>query len=559
MELELHSLKIVIALTIGFSIAGILGFITHKLRLSPILGYLLAGYLIGPFSPGFITDMELSEQLAEIGVVLMMFGVGMHFKLEDLIKVKNIAITGGLGQTLIASVVGTLLIYMIGFPLEIGLIIGLAISVASTVVLVRVLSDNNLLDTTEGHVAVGWLIVEDIFTVAILILLPIYAEAITGMGFSLISLGSAIGIIIFKFTFLILIMFTVGKKIVSYVLFNIARTRSHELLTLGVLALTFAIATGSTLVFGTSIALGAFIAGMVIGQTDIKHQAAANSLPIRDAFVVLFFLSVGMLFNPMAIWNHLPLFLCVLGVILFVKPIAAFLIVTILRYPFKTALTVALALAQIGEFSFILAEEAMKLKILPEEAYDIIVACALISISINPLVFRTVGKIHMLDPGKPHIHNDILEDRPVTSAYQASVIGYGPIGLAVTEALEKMGFECLIIERNIDTVTKLQEQGKVAIFGDFTQPNIMEIAEIESTNLLIITVPEIETAQNIIQVVRQYNPSLPIIARATFASDKILLESLKVECVCSEEETAHGFNELIKKIVKNCFPEKILI
>lgn len=553
MDFDLNSLKIVLALTIGFSLASILGFLTHKLHLSSILGYLLAGYLIGPYSPGYVTDMELSEQLAEIGVVLMLFGVGMHFKWQDLMKVKNIAIVGGIGQTFVASLTGALLIYLIGFSIETGLIIGIAISVASTVVLVRILSDNNLLDTSEGHVAVGWLVVEDIFTVAVLILLPTYAQSISGVSNSLFAIISAVAMILFKFSLLILLMFTLGTKTVAFVLHHVARTRSHELLTLSVLALTFTIATGSAIIFGTSIALGAFIAGMVIGQSDVKHQASANLHPIRDAFVVLFFLSVGMLFNPSAIWEHFFLFLCVLGVILIIKPLAAFLIVILMRHPLKTAITVALALAQIGEFSFILSEEAMKLDIMPEEGYDIIVACSLISISINPLLFRTLGKYHFLGFGNNEVPNNIPKDFVLPTAFQATIVGYGPAGLEATKSLEKHGFECVIIDRNIDTITQLQLEGKKAIFGDFTHPNIMEISEIESADFLIITTPEIQTTKHIIEIARQYNPFLPILVRVNFSSEKAFLDDLVVDYICSEDETTKKFYDKVESIIKEKF------
>lgn len=403
MELELSSFSIVIALTIGFTLASILGLVAHWLKLSPIVGYLLAGYVVGPYFPGYVIDVKLSEELAEIGVVLMLFGVGMHFNLKDMLRVKNIAIIGGVGQTFIATAGGALLVQLAGFPLSVGITTGLAISVASTVVLVRVLEDNRLLDTTQGHVAVGWLIVEDIFTVVILILLPIYAQAINGMAFSLQTIAYDLTIVALKISLLFILMFTIGKKAVSYFLTKIVKTHSQELFTVAILALTLLIATGASFFFGVSIALGAFIAGMVIGETALKHRVTANSLPLRDAFSVLFFISVGTLFNPVTIIQHWPLFLCVLTVILLVKPLAAFSIVKILGKPTAMAATVAVSLAQIGEFSFILAEEAWALKIMPDDALDMIVAAALISIALNPLLFKTLLKyIGSHKPHKPH-------------------------------------------------------------------------------------------------------------------------------------------------------------
>lgn len=380
------------ALTIVFVLGSVLGYATQRLRLSPILGYLLAGFIVGPYSPGIFIDVDLSEQLAEIGVVLMMFGVGMHFKWQDLNEVKYVAIFGAIGQTVIASAVGTLFVYLTGFPFFAGLIVGLSVSVASTVVLVRVLGDNNLLHTPQGHLAVGWLIVEDIITVAMLILLPFFAEMINGEGYSWETIFFEVLSIALKFGALFLLMLTLGRWIVNIILHKVDCLQSQELFTLTVLAVIFAIAMGSALIFGTSIALGAFIAGMIIGQTALKQQASLNALPIRDAFVVLFFLSVGMIFNPMAIINYPQLFIAVLITVLLVKPISAYLIAVVARQSTLTAVTVALALAQIGEFSFILSEEASKLHILPDEGYDIIVAVALISIAVNPFFFRVFTK-----------------------------------------------------------------------------------------------------------------------------------------------------------------------
>lgn len=387
-DLHAYNLKIVLILTVGFGLASLLGYFSYRLKLSPILGYLVTGYIIGPYSPGFVADLQISEQLAEIGVILMMFGVGLHFQVKDLIEVKHIAIPGAVIQTLASTLAATLLIHLMGWSLETGVIIGLAVGVASTVVLVRILSDFNLLDTTQGHIAIGWLVVEDILTVLVLVLLPTIADDLKESHFSFGAIIISIFFVFFKFILLILIMFTIGRKIVTYILSTITKINSHELFTVTIIALIFGIATGSAFLFGTSIALGAFIAGMVIGQTDSRQQAFVNSLPMQDTFIVVFFLTVGMLFNPVAIQEHFLLFIGVLSIILIIKPLTAFLIVFLLRYPFKTAMIIAISLAQIGEFSFILAESAMNLEILPDEGYDVIVACALISISLNPLLFR---------------------------------------------------------------------------------------------------------------------------------------------------------------------------
>lgn len=382
------NLKIVFILTVGFTIASILGYFSHRIKFSPILGYLLAGYFIGPYSPGLVADITLAEQLAEIGVILMMFGVGLHFKWKDLINVKNIALPGAIGQIIITSLIVILFVLQIGWTLQAGMIFGLAIGVTSTVVLIRVLSESNLINTLEGHISVGWLIVEDIITVLAILLVPSLARSLNGEAFSptefLISTISTL----LKFTLLTVLMFTFGQKLIKYLLSKVVKTNSAELFILSVLTIIFLIAMGATLLFGISIALGAFLSGMVIGQTRVRHHVADKMIPLKDIFMVIFFLSIGMLFNPRAIAEEPLLFCSMLAIVLLIKPLVAFLIVWALRYPFRIAFTIAVALAQIGEFSFILAEAGTRLSILPESGYDIIVGCALVSISLNPLFFK---------------------------------------------------------------------------------------------------------------------------------------------------------------------------
>lgn len=386
------NLKIVLILTVGFFFASIFGSLSHRAKLSPILGYLIAGYLIGPYSPGFVADKEIAEGLAEIGVILMMFSVGMQFKLSDLLKTKKIAIPGAIAQTCIAAALGAALMIGLGWPLQAAIVFGFAIGVASTIVLVRVLSDNGLLQTSQGHVAVGWLIVEDILTIAALLLIPTLAISMDGGEFPLTNLSLSFGLILLEFILLALFLFTLGKKAIGYILGKVYDTKSHELFTLTVLTIAFVIATGSTLLLGTSIALGAFIAGIVVGQTKIRKEVTLHSTPLKDAFVVIFFLSVGMLFNPVTISTHFYLFLNVLAIILLAKPLIAFTLTMVLKYPLKTAITVAIGLSQIGEFSFILAQQAVLFNIFPSIGYDILVACALISISLNPILFTAFKK-----------------------------------------------------------------------------------------------------------------------------------------------------------------------
>jgi CPA2 family monovalent cation:H+ antiporter-2 len=549
-----YNLKIVLILTIGFSLASIFGYISQRIKLSPILGYLLAGYVIGPFFPGFVADLVISEQLAEIGVILMMFGVGLHFKWKDLVSVRHIAIPGAIGQTLVASISATILIHLIGWSWEAGVIIGLSIGVASTVVLVRVLSDQQLLDTRQGHIAVGWLIVEDILTVIVLILLPTIVALLKGTYVSGQEIALTLAMTALKLLVLAAGMFTVGRRVVAYILFKVAHTRSSELFTLTILALTFFIATGSSLLFGASIALGAFIAGMVIGQTDVRHQASAHASSMKDAFVVIFFLSVGMLFNPSAIVENFPLFVSVLAVILLFKPLAAFLIVLFLRQTFETALTIAIALAQIGEFSFILAEEAIKFDVLPDEGFDIIVACALISISINPLLFK------VLDYLKRHVKkNEVIIERhenvkAASGAPKAVVIGFGLIGKQVVQTLEKVGFTPLIIDHNIDTVAKLMVENREVVYGDASMPAMLAISQLESARLLVVTTPDVKVTLKIIQTARLIHPKIAIMARVRYVEDQRLLGELGVNVMCcDEEEVGKAFTQALSRSAKLFF------
>ncbi|MCX6986906.1 MAG: cation:proton antiporter [Chlamydiae bacterium] len=391
MDGELIHLKIVIILTFGFTFASMLGYLSLKLKLSPIMGYLIAGYLVGPNSPGFVADKEIAEQLAEIGVILMMFGVGLHFKWQDLVRVKNIAIPGAIGQTVFATLITACLMKAVGWSWEEGILLGLALGVASTVVLVRVLTSNHLIHKEEGKIAVGWLIVEDIITVAAILLIPTLAASFNGQSYSTSQVVADFTMAIFKFFVLAVIMLTIGKRIVNHLLSKVQHLMSEELFLLTILASTFVIASASAVLFGTSIALGAFIAGMSTAQTPLRQYVLHTVTPLKDTFIVIFFLSAGMFFNPFTIFENFGMFLLVLSIILIIKPILAFLITTVLKYPPKTAVTVAIALAQIGEFSFIMADQALKFKLLPPAGYDILVASALVSLSINPSLFKLVN------------------------------------------------------------------------------------------------------------------------------------------------------------------------
>jgi CPA2 family monovalent cation:H+ antiporter-2 len=543
-------LTIVWIMTIGLGLAGLLGFTARKLRLPTILGYLVAGYIIGPYSPGFVADPGITDQLAEIGVILMLFGVGLHFKLKDLIDVKYIAIPGATFQTLVAALSTTALLYYFGWAIESGVIMGLSIGVASTVVLVRVLADHHLLNTQEGHIAVGWLVVEDIFTVIILVLIPTFVTFTGGAQFSMMPVFGAILYVLTKFAVLVLIMFTLGHKCVEYVLTSVARLRSQELFILAVLGLMFLIASISAFLFGTSIALGAFIAGMVIGKTSVRHQAAANALPLKDIFAVIFFLTVGMLFNPIAIRDHFLLFVGISFVILVLKPLSAYVITVFSGYSRKIALTVAFSLAQIGEFSFILSEEAMNYKLLPEVGFDILVACAFVSISINPLLFLIIdyldAQLSRWSRSKSHAPIKKMSTVVNSPLHKVIVVGLGPIGTRSAAIVQSKGMLPVIIESNIDTVSDLEDDYEI-LFGDAAEATILEEAKIKEVHYLIITIPDTEKTLAIIETARNLNPGIKVIARVRYLSEVAFMEDLRVKYICTEGEALKGFDNLVIK------------
>lgn len=546
-----ENLHIVGMLTIGFALCSFFAYMMQCLRLPSILGYLLAGYIIGPYSPGFIADSAVAEQLAEIGVILMLFGVGLHFKIEDLMDVKNIAIPGAIGQTFVSTICTMLLIYSLGGSLETGIIVGLSVGVASTVVLIRLLTDHSLLSTEKGHIAVGWLIVEDIFTVIILILLPSLVAFKIGENQGFFEIAWPVLFSLLKFFFLAFFLFTWGHRAIEYILTKIAQLRSptQELLTLTILAIVFMIAMASALFFGTSIALGAFLAGMVIGKTNIKHQAAANALPIKDIFAVIFFLSVGMLFDPRAIANNFGLFIGIIGIIIIVKPLVAYLITVFLGYSLNIALTVAISLAQIGEFSFILAEQAISLKLIPDDAFDLLVACALVSIFLNPIYFKMIDYLEpfLQKYMKPRARPAKRMEQEKKNFLNVIVVGFGPIGRDIARILQRFKVDFLILEHNIDTVSTTEKTHTI-LYGDAEDSHILKEARIEEASHLLITIPETEKTLKIIREARRLNPELPIVARIQHISEKPLFEELHVKYICQESETLKAFASYISHL-----------
>lgn len=549
-------LKIIWILAIGLSIACGAGYLAQRLKLSPILGYLLAGYLIGPNSPGFIADQSISDQLANIGVTLLMFAVGLNFNWKDINAVKNIVVPGAIILSILSILAGIFLSVSLGETLTAGFVIGVAICVSSTVVIVRVLTDQHLLRSQQGYIVVGWTIIEDLVSVFGLILLPSLVFSTGSDSSPLMSIAYSLMIVILKILLLGLIVYFIGERLIEKILKVIARTRSHELFTLAILACVFLIAVGSSYFFGISLALGAFIAGTVVGKTELSHQAAANALPMRDAFAVIFFLSVGMLFNPIALKNNFPLFLGILAILLIFRPLIAFFILKIAKYPSYIGFTVALAISQIGEYSFILAEEGSRLNILPDNAYDIIVACALISIALNPLLFQ-IFKSQTSPKKQEYPMED--KDLSLSTLYkgespqksflpQAMVIGYGPVGKAAAHYLSQK-YQVLVIDQNIDSVSNSKEKNIEMLFGDATQLQLLERADIENIHIVIITTPDIHVTKLIIEAIQHANPKAEIIARVHFQADYEKVKFENVPIICDEDAAA----EKMVAVIRNCY------
>jgi CPA2 family monovalent cation:H+ antiporter-2 len=519
----MHDISLITTIALGLGAALAFGLFAKRIGLSPIVGYLLAGIAVGPHTPGLVGDTKLAGQLAEIGVILLMFGVGLHFSLKDLLAVRSIAIPGAIGQSTAATLACTGLAVASGWTWQAGLILGVAVSVASTVVLLRALLDHGSLETPEGHAAVGWLVVEDIITVLLLVLLPPLAA---GGGGS--SLWQTIGVAMLKLAVLTAIVLLPGARFVPWLLLRVARLRSRELFTLAVLVIAICVATVSYVAFGASMALGAFLGGMVVGQSKVSDQAAADVLPMRNMFAVLFFVAVGMLFDYRTLLDSPLLTLGVLAIILVVKPLAALVIVILGGHSLKTALTVAGGLAQIGEFSFIVGDMARTLGLMPGTGSNVLIAGAIVSISLNPLIFRSMLALETRLRSWPWLGR-LLERgsqkrgaRAIKAAAAgmkdpgAIVVGYGPAGQTFTRVLAEFGINPTIIEINVDSVLQLQQRGQQALFGDATRQEILRAAGITSAAYLVVTVPHAEISLRIIQAAREVAPVIRVLARAAY-------------------------------------------
>ena len=541
----MHNLDLILTLTAGLGAALLLGYATQRLGLSPIVGYLLAGIALGPKTPGFVANRAIAEQLAEIGVILLMFGVGLQFHLKELIAVRRVALPGAIGQSIVATILGLVVTQWVAenWSWSAGIVFGLAISVASTVVLLRVLSDNNDLHTPAGHIAVGWLVVEDLLTVLVLVLLPVLFPGKEAEG----SAAVAVGWSVLKIGILVAFVFFVGGRAIPWLLGRIAATRSRELFTLTVLVVALGIAVGAARLFGVSMALGAFLAGMVVGQSDFSSRAAAEALPMRDAFAVLFFVSVGMLFDPLPLWAAPGLVIGTLAVILIGKPAAALAIVVVLGYPLRVALAVAVALAQIGEFSFILATLGLKLKILPVEAYNTLVAAAIVSIGLNPLLYRLMDIVERRAKRWPAMerlfagrmraanHRSAKAEETPADASQAVVVGYGPVGRTLVRLLQENEIVPTVIELNLDTVRRLREDGVQAVYGDSTHKQTLAEAGIERAAVLFLTSSGMQASDEAIRLARELNPDIRVVARASYLREVPLLRKAGADAVFAGE------------------------
>ncbi|ESY55264.1 MULTISPECIES: YbaL family putative K(+) efflux transporter [unclassified Mesorhizobium] len=572
-----HDTPLIATIVAGLGLAFIFGALANRFRIPPLVGYLVAGVLVGPNTPGFVADAGLANELAEIGVILLMFGVGLHFSLKDLLSVRAIAVPGAIVQIGFATALGAGLAWMLGWSMGAGLVFGLALSVASTVVLLRALQERRLIETERGRIAVGWLIVEDLAMVLALVLLPALAGVLGGQPqvddhASLLSLPASfgiwgvVGLTLAKVVAFVIVMLVVGRRVIPWILHYVAHTGSRELFRLAVLAIALGVAFGAAKLFGVSLALGAFFAGMIMSESELSHRAAEESLPLRDAFSVLFFVSVGMLFDPFSLMSNGWPILATLAIIVIGKSLAAFVIVIAFRYPLGTALMISASLAQIGEFSFILAELGVGLKLLPEQGRDLILAGAILSILVNPLMFLA------LDWMKPWLDARAAkaappeEAKPVGPATQpgqvASVaaaakengppprttlsghtilIGYGRVGSLVGAALKQASLPFLVIEDADKTLARLRDDGVEIVSGNAANGGVFAAANPQGAKRLILAIPNAFEAGQIVLRARAANPGINVIARAHSDAEVEHLMGLGADTVImGEREIARG-------------------
>jgi CPA2 family monovalent cation:H+ antiporter-2 len=560
-----HGFALISTLAVALGLAFILGLAALRLRLPAIVGYLVAGILIGPATPGFVADSDMARELAEIGVMLLMFGVGLHFSFADLLAVRRIALPGAVVQITVATALGMLAAWSWGWSIGAGLVFGLSLSVASTVVLLRALEDRGILESVNGRIAVGWLVVEDLATVLFLVLLPplagllgatgatgAAAPAGPGSAAGLAGALPALALTLGKLAVFVVLMFVAGRRVMPWLLWQVARTNSRELFTLSVLAAAVGIAFAASELFGVSFALGAFVAGTVLSESDLSQRAAEESLPLRDAFAVLFFVAVGMLFDPATLLREPLRVLVVIAIVMLGKSVAAFLIVFAFRYPLNTALTVSASLAQIGEFSFILAGLGVALGLLPEAGQDLVLAGALVSIALNPVVFAAVDPVRRwIGRRSPFARalerrDDPLAELPgsVDPAHLTGhvlLVGYGRVGRTVGEELRRRGVPLVVAEEHREIVERLRDEGIHAVSGEASDPAVLIQGHVARARMLVIATPDSFQARRMIEVARMLNPAIEIVVRTHSDGEAELLRAEKVAGVfLGEHELARS-------------------
>lgn len=524
----MDEIGVLVTLAGGFAVALVFGYLALRLKLSPIIGYLLAGIVIGPFTPGFVADRTSAEHFAEIGVILLLFGIGLRFNLRELVAVWRLAIPGALIQSTISTGVLAVILHLMGWNWVSGIILGMAISVASTVVMALVLAEWHDLHAKIGHIAIGWTVVEDILTVAMLLLLPIIFTPDRAEQ----SVGAVLGLAGLKVAVLLVVVIVLGKWVIPWTLESIAKTRSQELFTLAVLVLAIGVAVGAAKIFGVSMALGAFLAGLAVGRSEFAARAANDALPMRDAFAVLFFVSIGMLFDPQSL-VEVPLVIgAVMFVVIIVKPLAAMLTVRALGQPLSTAIPVGAAFSQVGEFSFILGTVALSLGLINDAGWNALVAVSILSIGLNPYIYRFARK---LSSGKIAKTLPVISsERPALNPNRCILIGYGPVGKIVHRLLKERGVEITVIDLNLDTVRSLNEMGTPALYGDVLRPGTLDEAGIATAGSLILSA-DIDDAAEVVRHARQLNPDLHVIARCAHLRDAQALRNAGANVVAAGE------------------------
>ncbi|MEC5216254.1 CPA2 family monovalent cation:H+ antiporter-2 [Actimicrobium sp. GrIS 1.19] len=555
-----HNIPLITTIAAAFGTALIFGFLAERIKVPALVGYLAAGILIGPATPGFVADAQIASQLSEIGVMLLMFGVGLHFSLSDLLAVKRIAIPGAVVQMVIATLLGMFIAWCWDWPLGTAFVFGLSLSCASTVVLLKALEARGVLDSMNGRIAVGWLVVEDLATVMVLVLLPSLAGILGGATSHLADtkpLWASIGQTLLQVTAFIVLMLVVGRRALPWLLWQVARTGSRELFTLAVVASAIGIAYGASAIFAVSFALGAFFAGTVMSESEFSHRAAQDSLPLRDAFSVLFFVSVGMLFDPTILLQQPLRLLGVVAIIIVGKSLAALALVIALRYPLNTALTVAASLAQIGEFSFILAGLGVSLGLLPAQGMSMILAGALISIALNPLLFAGIAPLQRWLLARSALARSLAQRQDATaelptdtaSEYltgQVVLVGYGRVGRRIAEQLDAHGIPYVVAEQNREVVEALRKKGLQAVSGDAARPEVLIQAHIATAAMLVIATPDQLHVRHMAATARTLNPDIEVVVRTHGEEESQHLRKEGTGTVFfSEEELAKGMTSHI--------------